>query len=98
MFSPPHRPAERPREGPADQTVGGRPRRAATLYHRLARARAHPVRGQGGAHLAAGRTSAFIRSHSGPPTRTPGLDGEEIAVNLEQLRKQAKDLVRAARG
>src|SRR4051812_11821614 len=42
-------------------------------------------------------SSAFIRSHSGPPTRTPGLDGEEIAMNLEQLRKQAKDLVRTAR-
>src|SRR3712207_5386442 len=57
------------------------------------RSRAHPVRGQGSAHLGklGHRTRSLLR-----PSRGHGQT-EGGRVNLEQLRKQAKELVRAAR-
>ena len=59
-----------------------------------ARARAQPVRGEGGAHLEA--SAHHDRDHdSGPTTRTRAST-EEVVMNLEQLRKQAKELLRAA--
>jgi ankyrin repeat protein len=60
------------------------------------RARAHPVRGKGGAHLVSFIQHNFITSISRPTPRTPGCERRD-AMNVEQLRKQAKDLVKAAR-
>ena len=59
------------------------------------RVRAHPVRGQGGAHLSS-LTSKPHRSLLRPEPRTRAAQ-EGDRMNLEQLRKQAKELVSAAR-
>src|SRR5262245_42915753 len=58
------------------------------------RARAHPVRGQGRAHLWKYQLHQPISS---PPETRTRARWREVEMNLEQLRKQAKELVRRAR-
>src|SRR5262249_53277173 len=59
-------------------------------------ARAHPVRGKGCAHLVSPHARPN-RSLLRPETADDGPRRREVAVNVEQFRKQAKELVRAAR-
>lgn len=61
----------------------------------MARARAQPVRGEGRARLV---YQVAAQPISFPPDYADtGPEWEEVVVNLEQLRKQAKELKRAAR-
>jgi ankyrin repeat protein len=58
------------------------------------RSRTHPVRGQGSAHLGKSHDPHLISS---PPDAADTGRRREVAVNLEQLRKQAKELLKGAR-
>ena len=61
------------------------------------RTRAQPVRGQGSAHLVEMSLEVEARSLLRPGAADVGSLGREVVMNVEQLRKQAKELLKGAR-